>query len=105
MLTEARPVRILDISCCRSVTAFSIRLLAFASISLIELNGVAALGAGGSVFIKAKCAGCFIQCRTGTATGTYNPAESKAMTTGSVYQRFGSRLVTYAKSSELLGVT
>src|SRR5580698_6240377 len=52
ILTEARPVRMLDISCCRSAMAFSMRLLAFASISLMELNGVA-LGAEGSVFIMA----------------------------------------------------
>src|ERR1035438_7464047 len=52
MLTEARPVRMLDISCCKSAMAFSMRVLAFASISLIELNGVA-LGAEGSVFIMA----------------------------------------------------
>src|SRR5260370_5728899 len=38
MLPEARPVRIADISCCRSVRTFSMRVLEWSSTSFTPLN-------------------------------------------------------------------
>src|SRR5208282_5872061 len=50
-LMEARPVRMVAIACCKSLTAFSMRLLELASISLTELKACPAR-AEGSVFIS-----------------------------------------------------
>src|SRR3954454_15224911 len=52
--SEARPVRIEAISCCRSATAFSILFLMLASISFTEVNAGPLGAACCSVFI-AKC--------------------------------------------------
>src|SRR3954447_1505583 len=48
----ARPVRIVAISCCRSASAFSMRVLTFVSTSLTDMNVVAAGAADGSVFMR-----------------------------------------------------
>src|SRR5579885_2913051 len=53
MLREARPVRMEAISCCKSVSAFSMRLFWPASISLTELKDCPAGAAECSVFIGA----------------------------------------------------
>src|SRR5260370_24085221 len=50
-LTEARPVRTPAISCCKSESAFSMRMLAWVSTSLTVLKAWADAGAGGSFFI------------------------------------------------------
>src|SRR6267378_8517358 len=50
-LTEARPVRTPAISCCRSLSAFSMRVLAWASTSLTLWKEWADAGTGGSFFI------------------------------------------------------
>src|ERR1700682_1351083 len=50
-LTEARPVRTPAISCCRSPSALSMRVLAWASTSLTLWKEWADAGAGGSFFI------------------------------------------------------
>src|SRR5271169_5396860 len=54
MLNDARPVRIVAISCCRSESAFSILVLMLASTSFTELNTGPLGAACCSVFI-AKC--------------------------------------------------
>src|SRR5215471_19567750 len=51
MLTEARPVRMLAIACCKSVSAFSMRDFAFPSTSLTFLKVLAAGAAVDSGFI------------------------------------------------------
>src|SRR5260370_39537136 len=54
MLNDARPVRIVAISCCRSESAFSILVLMLASISFTELN-TGPLGAACCSGFIAKC--------------------------------------------------
>src|ERR1035438_2226958 len=54
MLNDARPVRIVAMSCCRSESAFSILVLMLASISFTEVNTGPLGAACCSVFI-AKC--------------------------------------------------
>src|ERR1035438_9112623 len=54
MLSDARPVRIVAMSCCRSESAFSILVLMLVSISFTELNTGPLGAACCSVFI-AKC--------------------------------------------------
>src|ERR1035441_3030989 len=51
MLNDARPVRIVAMSCCRSESAFSILVLMLASISFTELNTGPLGAACCSVFI------------------------------------------------------
>src|ERR1700737_1630394 len=50
-LTEARPVRTPAISCCRSESAFSMRVLAWVSTSLMFWKAWVDAGAEGSFFI------------------------------------------------------
>src|SRR5579863_10472655 len=52
-LTEARPVRMVAMACCKSLTAFSMRVLMLASISFTEVKTCPPAAECGSVFISA----------------------------------------------------